>query len=187
MIYGTFLQSPYFWYLISGRQIPLIFLFLLFQEFREPNEQKERNLGDFSSEGITSKEDQREESHGAQVGWAHAARYRGRMGPTNRSLGHLHGWGFLRRSSSSPKSHAVFFPELSEAVTAAKLLDPFEGVRSCYSGAPGEGEIIAIVITSPPWRGRRPLHHHHHQDQHHLHHHPCDPSRSPHSLRAAIP
>ena len=39
------------------------------------------------------------------------------------------------------------------------------------------GEIIVIVITSPPWRGRRPLHHHHHQDQHHLHHHLRDPLR----------
>ena len=57
------------------------------------------------------------------------------------------------------------------------------GIKSCCSGAPKRGEITAIIITSPPWRGRRPLHQHHH----HLHHHLRDPLHSPHSLGVAIP
>ena len=39
MIYGTFIQSPYFWYLISGRQKTYFFLFLMFQgPKRRPND-----------------------------------------------------------------------------------------------------------------------------------------------------
>ena len=91
------------------------------------------------------------------MGWAHAAPVPGRMGPTKMSLEHFLAWGFLCTPSSSPKKDALIFPELSEAVAAAELL-----ILS------GEGGITAIIITSPPWRGRRPLHQHHHQYQHHL-------------------
>ena len=98
MIYGTFIQSPYFWHLISGRQIAPLFLFLLFQEFREPNYKKERNPASFSSEGRTWKEDRREESHEAQMGWAHAAKPGGRVGPTIWGLGHILAGVFLRKS-----------------------------------------------------------------------------------------
>ena len=41
MIYGTFIQSPYFWYLISGRQKTSFFLFLMFQELQGPKWKKE--------------------------------------------------------------------------------------------------------------------------------------------------
>ena len=56
------------------------------------------------------------------MGWAHAARYRGRVGPTKLALGHFLAWGFLCTPSSSPKRDALIFPELSEAMAAAELL-----------------------------------------------------------------
>ena len=40
MIYGTFIQSPYFWYLISRRQKTSFFLFLVFRSYRDPNEKR---------------------------------------------------------------------------------------------------------------------------------------------------
>ena len=113
------------------------------------------------------------------MGWAHAARYRGRMGPTKWGLGHFLACGFLCMPSSSPKRDALIFPELSEAEAVAELLILSEGGQILLLRSSGEGEITAIIITSPPWRGRRPLHQHHHQDHHHLHHHLRDPLRSP--------
>ena len=95
--------------------------------------------------------------------------------------------GFLCTPSSSPKRDALISPELSEAVAVAELLILSKGGQILLLRSSVEGEIIAIVITSPPWRGRRPLHQRHHQDHHHLHHHLRDPLRSPHSLRVAIP
>ena len=50
------------------------------------------------------------------------------------------------------------FPELSEAVAAAELLTLSEGGQILLLRSSGEGEITAIIITSPPWCGRRPLH-----------------------------
>ena len=119
------------------------------------------------------------------MGVAHAAHVPGRVGPTKIALGHLLPWGFLATPSSRPKTYALIFSSPSEAAAAAKLLIPSEGDQILLLGSSGEGEII--VITSPPWRGRRPLHHHPHQDQHHLHHHLRDPLRSPRSLRVALP
>ena len=88
-----------------------------------------------------------------------------------------------------PKRDALISPELSEAMAELLLLS--EGGQILLLRSSVEGEIIAIVITSPPWRGRRPLHQRHHQDHHHLlhhlHHHLRYPLRSPHSLRVAIP
>ena len=116
-----------------------LFLFLLFQEFREPNYKKERNTISFSSEGRTWKEDRREESHEVQMGWAHAAKSGGRVGPTIWGLGHLLAGVFLRRSSFSPKSYALSFPELFEAVAAAELLILSEGGQILLLRSSGEG------------------------------------------------
>jgi hypothetical protein len=42
MIYGTFLQSPFYWYLIYGRQKTSFFVFSCFRNLR-----KLKKLGDF--------------------------------------------------------------------------------------------------------------------------------------------
>ena len=95
MIYGTFIQSPYFWYLISGRQKTSFFLFLMFQELQGPKWKKENCTVGFSS-GERQREDEvSEESHEAQKGGAHTARFFGCVGPTIWSLGHLLARGFL--------------------------------------------------------------------------------------------
>ena len=187
MIYGTFIQSPYFWYLIFGRQKTSFFLFLMFQELQGPKWKKENCTAGFSSGEHQREEEASMEGHEAQNGWAHAARFPDRVGPTKWSLGHFLAWGFLTRSPSRPKSNALIFTRLSEVAAAAKLLIPSEGGQILLLRNSGEGEIIVIVITSPPWRGRRPLHHHPHQDQHHHHHHHRDLLGSPRSLRVAIP
>ena len=93
--------------------------------------------------------------------------------------------GLFMHAFVFPEKGRPNFPDFIRGRGGGETPDSLRGgVRSCCSG---EGEIIAIVITSPPWRGRRPLHHHHRQDQHHLHHHLRDPLRSPHNLRVAIP
>ena len=98
MIYGTFIQNPYFWYLISGRQKTSFFLFLMFQELQGPKWKKENCTVGFPSEEHQREEELREESHEAQNKGAHMARFSGRVGPTKWSLGHLLARGFLTQN-----------------------------------------------------------------------------------------
>ena len=97
MIYGTFIQSPYFWYLISGRQKTSFFLFLMFQELQGPKWKKENCTTGFSLGEEQRKEDQRKKSHEAQKRGAHTAKESGHVGRTNLSLGHFLARGFLTR------------------------------------------------------------------------------------------
>jgi hypothetical protein len=65
MIYGTFLQSPFYWYLISGRQKTSFFLFYCFRDLLDVKKFKEKYLISFSpGEGPWAKEAS-EESHEA--------------------------------------------------------------------------------------------------------------------------
>ena len=119
------------------------------------------------------------------MGWAHVARYRGRVGPTKQALGHFLAWGFLYTPSSSPKRDALIFPELSEAVAVAEILILFEGGqilllrrggKSPPSSSPlllgvgGDLYITVITITSTISITISVIH-----------------SVPPHSLRVAIP
>lgn len=97
MIYGTFIQSPYFWYLISGRQKTSLFLFLMFQELQGPKWKKENCTVGFSSGEHKREEDRRKKSHEGRKGVAHTAKESGRMGPTIWRLGHFFARGFLTR------------------------------------------------------------------------------------------
>ena len=97
MIYGTFIQSPYFWYLIFGRQKTSFFLFLMFQELQGPKWKKENCIVGFSSGERQREEELSEESHEAQKEGAQAARFFGCVGPTIWGLGHLLARGFLAR------------------------------------------------------------------------------------------
>ena len=139
MIYETFLQSPYFWYLIFVRQKTSFFLFLMFQELQGPKWKKENCTAGFSSGEQQWEEDRREESHEAQKRGAHTARFFGRVGPTIWSLGHFLAWGFLTRSPSRPKRNALIFTRLSEVAAAAKLLIPSEGDQILLLQSSGEG------------------------------------------------
>ena len=91
---------------------------------------------------------------------------------------------FYRRLRFARKPTPYFSHDLQRRRRRRKSSPtPGEG-RSCCTRASGEGEIDAIVITTPPWRRGRPLHQHLHQHHHHHHHHHHlqDPPRSPHSL-----
>ena len=81
------------------------------------------------------------------MGWAHAAKYRGRVGPTKWLLERLLEWGFLPTPGCSPKRDDLIFPELSEAVAAAELLNLSEG-----------GEILLLRSSE---KGGDHRHHHH--------------------------
>ena len=109
MIYGTFIQSPYFWYLVSRRQKNL--LFLVFNVLGATGTQMEKGkLHSWFSSGEQQREEElSEKSHEAQKMGAHAARFFGRMGPTIWSLRHLLARGFFsttpyRRKNERPNS-----------------------------------------------------------------------------------
>ena len=78
MIYGTFIQSLYFWYLISGSQKTAFFMLLLFQELRGPKWKKGKLHSWFSSGDSRREEDRSEKGHEAQKRVPHAARFLGR-------------------------------------------------------------------------------------------------------------
>ena len=103
MIYGTFIQSPYFWYLIFGRQKTSFFLFLMFQELQEPKWKKENCTVGFAAGERQREEELSEESHEAQNKGGHAARFSGRVGPTKLRLGHFLARGFLTHDRLAEK------------------------------------------------------------------------------------
>ena len=57
MIYGTFLQSPLHWYLISGGRKPPVSCFYCFSDLLDVNKSEEKYLISFSSgEALWAKE-----------------------------------------------------------------------------------------------------------------------------------
>ena len=103
MIYGTLMQGPYFWYLISGRQKSSFFLFLMLWELQGPKWKKKNCTVGFLSGEHQREEELREESHEAQNKGAHAARFSDRVGPTKSGLGHFLARGFLARHRLAEK------------------------------------------------------------------------------------
>ena len=122
MIYGTFIQCPYFWYLISGRQKTSFFLFLVFHELQGPKWKKENCTVGFSSGEPQREEELSEESHEAQKEGAHTV-------DSLAAWGHHLGSrapprsGLFSTTPSRQKTNALIFPSSSEAA-AAKLLIP---------------------------------------------------------------
>ena len=138
MILGTFIQSHYFWYLISGRQKNLLFLVFNVSGATGPQIIKGKILRQFfvgrKAEGRRPK---RGEPRGSNGGGPRGPP--GRVGPAQTGLGHLLAWGFLATPSSCPRSNALIFPSPSEVAAAAKLLIPSEGGQILLLRNSGEG------------------------------------------------
>ena len=127
MIYGTFIQSPYFWYFISGRQnTPPFFVFIVSGVSQTQIIKGKIPRQFFFGRRAMERRPKRERSRGPK-GVGPRNRYRGHVGPTKRGLGHFLAWAFLGTPSSSPKRDVLIFPELSEAMAAAQLLILSEG------------------------------------------------------------
>ena len=86
---------------------------------------------------------------------------------------------FILTAAYREKTYAIFFQKLSRRRRRRRSSPTPGDGRSCCSEASGEGEIQAIITSTPPRRGRRHLHHHLHQHHHHLHHHLRDPLHPP--------
>ena len=131
MIYGTFVQSPFYWYLISGRQKTTFFLFYCFRDLLDVKKFEEKYLISFSpGEGPWAKEAS-EESHEAPKSTGGAPYQAGRATHATEAHEHRIGLSFLQTTPSRPKSYAIFFPRFTEAAAEAKVLS--------YSG---RGQIL---------------------------------------------
>ena len=183
MIYGTFIQSHYFWYLISGRQNTPHFLVFIVSGVSRIQIIKGKIPRQFFIR-------RRVEERRSKAGGPRGPNGVGPRGPCT--------WprGTHQLAPRAPPRVGLFtdtfvfaekgrpnFPRIIWGRGGGGAPDSLRRGQILLLRSPAEGEIIAIVITSPPWRGRRPLHQRHHQDHHHLR----DPLRSPHSLRVAIP
>ena len=147
MIYETFLQSPLFWYLISGRQKTTFSYFDVLGTFWTPINSRKKYHESFSSGKGHWALETHEGSYEGETSPGGAATLQGRA--TRAHLG-------LERRLGSPSRHAsvstenrapYFSHDLQRLRRRKSSPTPGEG-RSCYNEASLEREIEAIVTTN---------------------------------------
>ena len=112
MIYGTFLQNPFYWYLISGRQKTSFFVFLCFRDLMELKKD-----GDFSGVNIFARGspgalESHEGAHEARMSTGGAAYPPGRATQAHSLVERRLGSVFLCISPSRKKTLRHIFPRI---------------------------------------------------------------------------
>ncbi len=148
MIYGTFLQSPFYWYLISGRQKTSFFVFLCFRDLMELKKD-----GDFSGVNIFARGppgalESHEGAHEARMstgGTAYPLAASPRPIPSS-SVASAQSFYVSLRLGRKP--YAIFFLEFSEAAAEAKPFFHLGRGLILLSRCRRRWEIAAIVVTN---------------------------------------